>query len=317
MNANILLYLPQLQYDRGADRIRTGQKTLRLMRTVDSVILRAAAAALVFLVACGKKADNAPAVATPSLTFSKNQVPIGSVVKLTYRFQVAPDAHFDKSYWVFVHVLDAEGEQMWTDDHLPPTPTTAWQPGQTIEYTRTVFVPNYPYIGEATVRLGLYDQATGQRLPLKAQEASRREYVVAKFQVLPSSDNIALLNKSGWYQAEIDPKNPVTQWQWTHKSSTIEFNNPKKDGTLYLLYDARPDQFSTPQQVTLGIGGQTIAQFPADARNATLKTVPITASQLGNGEVVDLTIAVDRTFAPAGDPRQLGIRIFHTYLEVK
>ncbi|HWK10292.1 MAG TPA: hypothetical protein VNR64_09595 [Vicinamibacterales bacterium] len=285
---------------------------------VRSVACAAAVAALVSIVGCGKKSDNAPGVATPSLSLSKDRVPIGSVVKLTYRFQVEPNAHFDKSYWVFVHMLDTEGEQMWTDDHEPPTPTTAWQPGQTIEYTRTVFIPNYPYIGEATARLGLYDRATGERLPLKGQEVSRREYVVAKFQVLPSSENVVLLNKDGWHQAEVDSKNPGTEWQWTQKSATIEFRNPKKDAVLYLDYDARVDQFNPPQQVTLSIGKETVGQFAADARNPTLKTFPISAAQLGSGDTVTLDISVDRTFKPgAGDPRELGIRVYHTYLDVK
>ena len=283
-----------------------------------AIACAAAAALLVSLGACRKKQDSSPPVATPSLTLSSNRVPIASVVKLTYRFQVEPDAHFDKDYWVFVHVLDAEGEQMWTDDHLPPTPTTSWRPGQTVEYTRTVFVPNYPYIGEATVRLGLYDQQSGARLALKGDDASRREYVVAKFQVLPSSENVALLNKSGWHQAEIDSKNPTTEWQWTGKTATIEFKNPKKDSTLYLQYDARADQFNPPQQVTITVAGQTVAQFAADARNATLKTIPITAAQLGTADMVDLVISVDKVFMPGGtDPRELGIRVFHTYLDVK
>lgn len=282
------------------------------------IVCAATAAALAGIVGCGKSKDNAPAVATPSLSLSKSRVPIGSVVNLTYRFQVEPNAHFDKSYWVFLHVLDSEGEQMWTDDHLPPTPTTAWQPGQTVEYTRTVFVPNYPYIGEATARLGLYDPASGQRLALKGEDAARHEYVVAKFQILPSSENVALLNKDGWYPAEVDSKNPAREWQWTQKEATIEFRNPRKDSVLYLEYDARSDQFTSPQQVTLSIGEKVVGQFAADARNATLKTFPISAAQLGSADNVTLTIAVDRTFKPGGgDPRELGIRVFHTFLDVK
>ena len=56
---------------------------------------------------------------------------------------------------MFVHVVDTDDELMWTDDHNPPTPTTQWKPGQTIEYTRTVFVPVFPYVGDATIQLGL------------------------------------------------------------------------------------------------------------------------------------------------------------------
>jgi len=274
------------------------------------IVCAALGAALVGIIGCGKSKDNGPAVATPSLTLSKDRVPIGSVVNLTYKFQVDPNAHFDKSYWVFMHVLDSEGEQMWTDDHEPPTPTTAWQPGQTIQYTRTV--------GEATARLGLYDRDSGQRLTLNGQDAGRHEYVVAKFQVLPSSENVALLNKGGWHPAEVDPKNPGNEWQWTGKEATIEFRNPKKDAVFYLEYDARSDQFTPPQQVTVSVEGKPVAQFPADARNATLKTFPITAADMGNSETVTLTIAVDRTFKPGGgDARELGIRVYHAFLDVR
>ncbi|MBW8713437.1 MAG: hypothetical protein JF632_05060, partial [Acidobacteria bacterium] len=86
-------------------------------------------------VSCGRKTDNEPPVATPSLTFSRDKVAIGSPVKLTYKFVVAPDAKFNTDYWVFVHVLDPTGELLWTDDHQPTPPTSSWKPGQTVEYT--------------------------------------------------------------------------------------------------------------------------------------------------------------------------------------
>ena len=289
------------------------------MYTSARVLLCAVAiTALTVTSACSRKQENEPAVATPSLSFNKDKVPIGSAVTLTYKFQVAQNASFDKSYYVFVHVLDPEGEQMWNDDHLPPTPTTTWKPGQTVEYTRTVFVPNYPYIGPAVVRLGLYDPPSGRRLVLNAEEASRREYIVTRFQVLPQSENVFLIYKDGWHPAEVDPKNPSTEWQWTKKTATISFRNPKKECTLYFEYDARTDLFNPPQQVVMKIGGQTIGQFAADGKSASLKTFPITAAQLGTGEMVDLVLDVDRTFAPGGgDPRELGIRVFHVYVEPK
>jgi hypothetical protein len=274
--------------------------------------------ALAFASGCSRKQESEPAVATPSLTLNKDRVPIGSAVTLTYKFQVAPGASFDKSYYIFTHVLDPEGEQMWTDDHVPPTPTTSWKPGQTIEYKRTVFVPNYPYIGPAVVRLGLYDLSTGRRLVLNAEEASRREYIVSRFQVLPSSENIFLMYKDGWHPAEVDAKNPSNEWQWTKKTAFLSFQNPKKDCTLYLEYDARTDLFNPPQQVNIKVGDQSIAKFAADAKSATLKTFPLTAQQLGTGDMVNLSIEVDRTFAPGGaDPRELGIRVFHAYVEPK
>jgi hypothetical protein len=267
---------------------------------------------------CSGKQENEPAVATPTLTFSKDRVPIGSAVTLTYKFVVAPGATFDKDYIVFVHVLDPEGEQMWTDDHPPPVPTTKWKAGETIEYKRTIFVPAYPYVGDANVRLGLYDQPTGKRLVLTATEASRREYVVAKIHILPSGDNIYITYMDGWHGAESDLKNPQNEWKWTKKTSTISIKNPRKDATLYLEYDGRPDLFPTPQQVTLKVGGQVVGTVSAAAKTPTLVTFPLTAAQLGTADLVELVIDVDQTFKPGGsDPRELGIRVFHLYIEAK
>jgi hypothetical protein len=275
-------------------------------------------ACLSVVAGCHGKKESDAAVATPSVTLSRDRVPIGSLVTLTYKFVVAPNASFDKDYWVFMHVLDPEGEQMWTDDHQPPVPTSTWKPGQTVEYKRTVFVPNYPYIGEAVIRLGLYDIASGQRLVLNAPEASRREYVVAKFQVQPSSENVYIVYKDGWYPAEVDSQNPQSEWAWTKKTATLSFRNPKKDSTLYLQYDARADLFNPPQQVTIRIGDQTVGRFAATAKRPALETFPLTAAQLGTGDSVDLVIEVDRTFKPGGtDPRDLGIRVFHAYIEPK
>ena len=283
------------------------------VRLVLALLLTGAA-----LAGCHRKQDNEPPVATPSVSFSKDRVPIGSAVTLTYKFVVAPGATFDKDYWVFVHVLDPEGEQMWTDDHLPPTPTSQWKPGQTIEYKRTIFVPNYPYIGEANIRLGLYDAVSGRRFALNAPEAARREYLVGKVQILASSENIWVMWKDGWHPAESDPKNPQSEWQWSKQAATVSFKNPKKDSTLYLQYDARADLFTPPQQVTLKIGDQTIGQFPAASKGPTLATFPLMAAQLGTGDLVDLLVDVDKTFKPGGaDPRELGIRVFHIYVEPK
>jgi hypothetical protein len=273
---------------------------------------------LSFLAACGGKRESEPAVATPSVSLNHDRVAVGSAVTLTYKFVVAPNASFDKDYWVFVHVLDPEGEQMWTDDHQPPVPTTKWKAGETVEYKRTIFVPNYPYIGEAAVRLGLYDMASGRRLVLNAPEVSRREYLVTKFQILASSENIYIGYRDGWHPAEVDAKNPQNEWTWTKKRATLSFRNPKKDSTLYLQYDARVDLFNPPQQVALKIGDQVVASFAADSKAPDLKTFPLTAAQLGTTDVVELAIDVDKTFKPGGtDPRELGIRVFHVYLEPK
>ena len=275
-----------------------------------AVVLAAAAA-------CSRSSDQEPPVATPSLTVSRDRVAIGSPVKLTYKFDVAQGAKIDGDYLVFVHVLDPDGEMLWTDDHAPSVPTSKWQAGQPVEYTRTVFVPNYPYIGEAHIRLGIYSPQTNKRLPLAGTEVSRREYSVAKFQLVPQSENIFLIYKDGWHPAEVAADNPSSEWQWTQKAGTISFRNPKKDATFYLEYDARTDLFTPPQQVALKVNGQTFASFPAASRERALLTFPITAAQFGGGDMTEIVVEVDKTFKPDGDPRELGIRVFHAFVEPK
>jgi len=267
--------------------------------------------------ACGSDADEGPAVAEPTLTVSRDRAAIGSPLRFTYRFEPT-EQPIEGDYWVFLHVLDQDGERLWGDDHQPPLPTSTWKAGQPVEYSRTVFLPNYPYIGPAEVRLGLYMPSTGERLRLSGNEMSRREYSVAKLQILPQSENIFLIYKEGWHPAEVHPQDPTIDWQWTRNAATMSFRNPRKDATFYLEYDARPDLLPAPQQVTARIGDQVIGSFSAESLEPKLVTLPISAAQLGEAEVVELMLEVDRTFRPnASDSRELGIRVFHAFVEPK
>lgn len=281
----------------------------------------AAVAAVVLFPACRKKAPPEPPVATPSVAISHDKVAIGSPAKITYKFTVAqnaPEIIKGGDFWVFAHVLDPTGEQLWTDDHAPVPPTSTWKGGQTVEYTRTVFVPNYPYIGEALMRVGLYDRASGRRLAMTGTEAGRSEYVAAKFQLLPQSENIFLIYKDGWHPAEVAPDNAMLEWQWTKKTATISFRNPRKDCLFYLDWDARIDLFTPPQQVALTVNGQPFGTFAADSRDRKMLTFPITAAQFGTADMAELTLTVDKTFTPGGsDTRELGIRVFHAFVEPK
>src|SRR5580693_3855309 len=92
-------------------------------------------AAAIALSACSRKAPPTPPVAKASVAVNRQAAPLGSPIEFTYKFVVASDAKFAEDYRVMLHVVDADNELMWTDDHDPPTPTTQWKPGQTIEYT--------------------------------------------------------------------------------------------------------------------------------------------------------------------------------------
>src|SRR5205823_11132649 len=119
--------------------------------------------------ACRSKELPAPPVATPSVTLNHDRAPAGSPIEITYKFVVANDAKFSQDYLVMAHIVDTDEELMWTDDHRPPVPTTEWKPGQTVEYTRTVFIPVYPYVGDAAIHVGLYSTTDQRRLPLNGE----------------------------------------------------------------------------------------------------------------------------------------------------
>ena len=275
-------------------------------------------ALVVAAAACSSNAPDEPPVATPSVTLDKSSAAIGSPLNITYKFEVAPNASIASDYLVFLHVIGSDGEKLWQDDHPPAVPTSQWKPGQTVEYSRLVFVPNYPYIGDAQIRVGLYEPSTGKRLVMSGQDAGRQEYVVGTLNILPQTDSIFLIHKGGWHPAEVDPNNPLVEWRWTKKEATLSFRNPRRDATLYLQSDARTDLFNPPQQVVIKVGGQPVASFAADSKDPSLRTFDIKADQFGADDMTEIVLEVDRTFSGAtGDSRELGIRVYHAFVEPK
>jgi hypothetical protein len=273
---------------------------------------------------CRKKDAAAPPVATPTVTVNHTRTPLGSPLDITYKFDVAPDARFDQDYRVMVHVLDSDDEMMWTDDHNPSVPTTQWKPGQSVEYTRTVFVPVYPYVGEATIQLGLYSTTTQKRLPLGGQDMGQRAYRVAKINLLPQTENVFTVFKDGWHPAESAEHNASVEWQWTKKEATLAFKNPKKDSIFYLEADNPGSVFQQTQQVKVALAGQVLDQFPITPKEQVLRKIPLSAAQLGSNDMAEIQISVDKTFVPAlipsansKDPRELGIRVFHAFIQPK
>jgi len=271
-----------------------------------------------FAASCRRKEGAAPPMATPSVTVSRDKVPLGGPVDITYKFVVASDAKFTQNYRVMAHVVDPNDELMWTDDHDPPVPTSNWKPGETIEYTRTVFVPVYPYVGEATIQVGLYSQSKEPRVPLAGEDVGQRAYKVARLQLAPQSEAVFSVYKDGWHPAEQAEHNAMIEWHWTKKIATLAVRNPKKDGVLYLEVDNPGGVFNEPQQVTVRIGPAMVDQFTlTPGKPAVLRKIALPSSALGSDDNVDIRIEVDKTFVPSQlsttskDPRELGVRVFH------
>jgi len=281
-------------------------------------------AALVILssvMACGGKEAPPTPMATPSLTLSHDKAPLGSPIDITYKFVVANDARFTEDYRVLVHVVDADEELMFAFDHDPPKPTSQWKPGETIEYTKTVFIPIYPYVGEAAIQVGLHSTKDQKRLALAGEDVGQNAYRVARMQLQPQTENVFTVYKEGWHPAEVADQNSMIEWQWTKKDATLSFKNPKKDALFYFELDNPGSAFNEPQTVKVSLGNQVVDEFTLQPKQPELRKIPLKSTQLGADDVSELTISVDKTYVPAvvtsgsKDPRELGVRVFHAFVD--
>ena len=133
-----------------------------------------------------------------------------------------------------------------------------------------------------------------------------------------------LVYKDGWNPEEVAQNNPAVTWQWTKRAATIAFKNPRRDATFYLHADTRPDLVGRPVQVTIRIGATVIETLSFDSTAEVLKKLSISNGQFGVSDNIDLSIDVDPAFVPAQtaaanskDPRELGLRVFHAFIEPK
>jgi hypothetical protein len=272
--------------------------------------------------ACRRKEPSAPPVATASLSLNRDKAPLGSPVEFSYKFVVAPDARFTEDYRVMVHVVDSDDQLVFTFDHEPPVPTSQWKPGQTIAYSRTEFIPIYPYVGDAAVDVGLYSATTQKRLPLAGEDVGQRSYKLARFQLQPQTENVFTIFKEGWHPAETAEHNAKVEWQWTKKTATLAFKNPKRDTTLYLDVDNPGGVFNEPQQVRVTARGAEVGSFTVTPGRQELHKLTIAGGALGDDDMVEVQLDVDKTFVPAAVPaanskdgRELGVRVFHAFVE--
>lgn len=297
------------------------QRRETLRGLAPACVLFAMVAMVAAVAGCSKAEDTTPPVGAIQVSLSRPKIALGSPVEVTYKFTVAQNAPNLGQRRVFVHFLDADEELMWTDDHEPPTPTAEWKPGQTIEYSRTMFIPTYPYVGAAKIVAGLYSQ--NERLKLSNEDRGDRSYKVADFELLPQTENIFVIFKDGWHPAEVITEGAGrTEWQWTKKEATIAFRNPKRDVTLVLQVDNPATGPNAAQNVSVQVGNEVLQTIPLTAQNPPVLKYPVTAAQLGAGDMVEMKFTADKTFVPAldqsmksSDPRELGARFFHVFIQ--
>ena len=258
----------------------------------------------------------------PKVKVNRERAPLGSAIEATYTWTVGSGAQkVPPGSRAFVHVLDSHKVVLFTDDHIPTPAPDTWEPGKSYSYTRTLFIPVYPYVGEAQIVAGLYPgQGRGERAVLQGEDIGLREYRIGKIELLPQTENIFLVYKEGWHNPEAHPENPAIERTWTKKEALVSFKNPKKDVVVYLEADTSPKFFSAPPVLTVTIG-QAGLVVPIEASEVFLKRIRVKAAALGTDEWVDLRLSMNQSFVPKllspplnNDDRELGLLVYHLHV---
>lgn len=293
---------------------------LRRSRATGVVAMMVAGAA--FLPACRRARVEVNPI-QPAVKVNRERAPLGSALEVTYTWTVEPGARkIDPGYRALVHFLDSHEVVLFTDDHVPTPPPETWEPGQTYTYSRTVFVPIYPYVGEVHLVMGLYPSiGRGERIPLKGEDLGLRGYRVGRMELLPQTENIFLVYKEGWHNPEAHPENPSVERTWTKKEGLVSFKNPKQDVVVYLQADTCVKCFPRPPVLTVSVGDKVGLTVPIQDAQVFLKKIRVKAEDLGTDEWVDLRLAMNQSFVPKlltpplnNDDRELGLLVYHLYV---
>ena len=261
-------------------------------------------------------------VATVTVQLDRTGVPLGGPIEMAFQFVVSPEHQpLDEDLRVMVHFLDSNGNMMWAADHEPSVPTSQWQPGQTISYTRRARVPMYPYVGDAVVAVGLYSPATGERSVLVGDPLGQRAYQATSVSLEPQSESSLVYYQEGWHSDETDPQSNLL-WRWTTEHASLSFRNPSSDAVLYLELAGRPDLFDTGQKVEVRVGDHVVYEVQLESEENEFHEIPLSVDQLGDDDSVTVDLYVDPAFVPASVPdgssadlRTLGVRVFYAFLE--
>ena len=275
-------------------------------------------AALAFSAGCAP--PPAP-VAVARLAVNRSHVPLGASVDVTIQFDVAPNIEpLTEDYRVFLQLHDDEERMLWSVEHEPAVPTSAWQPGQSIQYTERIRIPQYPYIGPAILALGLHSPFSGARLALAGDDLGEFAYRVATLTLDPPHESSFLVYEQGWHQFEFNVFDR-SEWRWTTERAVLSFRNPRQDVRLELGVQGRPDLFEQPQRLSIVVAERTLREVAVDTNERVHLNYEFGAADLGSDDVVRLELLVDQTFSPTDsggssvDTRELGVRVFDAFVE--
>lgn len=239
-------------------------------------------------------------------------VKTGQFIDMRYSWKVGEHQDFaGKDYFISVHFVNDRGELLWQDDHEPPTPTSQWKPGEDLNYSRVMKIPETVSYPQVSMRVGFYEKGDStHRIYLRQGEEIVHKVRVLKMFVQPQD---AELFGKGWGNLEFS-RDGLNHWRWISRNAIYSFRNPNayrfltiRGGTIWRCFDE-------PQTVTVALNGTVLEKITLDEKPFE-RIFPISQALLGDQEWSELHIEVDKTFSPldcglSDDPRELAIMIY-------
>lgn len=127
------------------------------------------------------------AIELSHVTLSPSRGVTGEPVRVTLHFKSLKQ--LERDYFIFVHVEDVDGRvDRLNVDHPPRAkPTSAWQPGETLQDVFDVPIPPGMQVRGLSLVVGFWDPKTDQRLPITNKDQvpndGRDRLYLAKFPV--------------------------------------------------------------------------------------------------------------------------------------
>ena len=272
------------------------------------------------LTSCTKKSDNRGVELT--LKILPETVTDSLYVKMNYQFKAADTfSGLDNNYKVFVHFWRSKNKEMLLqDDHTPEKSFSQWKTGDSVSYSRVVFLPQF--LDEFDIDFEGYEEVKLTIGLYKPAEAENKIILYQKVLNIQSASLNApeMVYDEGWNQPETDLKikNPDEQsWRWTKKKAVCIIENPGKECKLIIRGGADKTKFEA-QKVIFKINDNVLAEFIPETAKFNREYV-ITPEMMGKEDEFRLTIETDKTFVPsaldpkANDDRELGVQIYFLY----
>ena len=114
-----------------------------------------------------------------SLTLYDRPADAGGLLRVETRW--ATDSPPLVDYTLFFHLLTLDGRAIVGQDGPPANgyrPVTGWQPGEIVADRRALAVPGDSAAGLYALEIGLYDAATGERLPVVVDGAQQDRVLI-------------------------------------------------------------------------------------------------------------------------------------------